>query len=104
MHYLKIIYVTLKPLPVSYLYIDCDIEAERLQVFNRKNGNLLSHKRVSNGVFSVILPASYAPDSNLMCVMLDDDGNFNAVIADNVKPLLIDLISFDYQNPIEYEL
>lgn len=88
---------------VSYLEIDCDIAAERVQVYDRYNGELISHKRVKNGNFKTFLSSVFSTSSNLMCVMLDDDGEFNAVIADHVKPILIDLITFDPTNPLPYE-
>ena len=93
----------MKPLLMSYLSVDCDEAAERLQVFNRKSGVLISHKRVVNNKFATFLNSTESVQSNLMCVMLDDDGEFNADIADNVQPILVDLITLDLNNPSSYE-
>lgn len=103
LHFHTVIYPPLKPLLMSYLSVDCDGAAERLQVFNRKSGVLISHKRVVNNKFAVFLNSTESVQSNLMCVMLDDDGEFNAAIADNVQPILVDLITFDPTNPLPYE-
>lgn len=103
MHYPNIIKLPLNPLPVSFLEVDLDLNAERLQIFNRLNGNLISHKRTVGNKLTFFLPLKYSLESILMCVMLDDNAEFNAAILDNVKPMLVDLVSFDPNNPQPYE-
>lgn len=103
MHYIPIIYPAINPIPISYLEIDCDPKAERIQVFNRKNGELLAHKTILNQKFTKFLDSSYSLEPSIICVMLDDNAEFNAAILDNVKPMLVDLVSFNPNNPQPYE-
>lgn len=104
MHKPTFIHLSIQPIPMSFLEIDCDVNAERLQVFDRKTGDILSHKRVINGYFKCILNVSYSLENNLICLMLDDSQKYNAAVVDNVKAMTIDLASFDPSNPIPYEL
>lgn len=103
MHYPNIIKLPLNPLPVSFLEIDLDQNAERLQIFNRLNGNLISHKRTLGNKLIFFLPLKYSLESTLMCVMLDDSEEYNAAILDNVKPIMVNLVDFDPNNPQPYE-
>lgn len=89
--------------PVSLLIVDAETTGERLQVFNRTNGKLLAHRKIKTSNFNVFLPANYALVSDLMCLMLDDNAEFNAAIVDHVKPIAIDLVTFDPTNPQPYE-
>ncbi|TMS62703.1 hypothetical protein [Pseudoalteromonas sp. S3173] len=91
------------PIPVSFIDVDCDPSAERLMIISRESGLLISHKRIFEGRFTAFLEKKYALSNELMCVMLDDNGEFNAAIADNVQAMLINLIDFDPNNPQTYE-
>lgn len=97
------IHLQSKPIEVSFIDVDCDAAAERLMVFSRKSAEVLSHKRIVEGRFTAVLKKEHALSSDLMCVMLDDDAEFNAAIADNVQPMLINLVTFDPSNPQPYE-
>jgi hypothetical protein len=103
MHYPYIVHLPSVPVLVSFLEINTDPAAERLQILNRLSGKLLVHRRTNSGNAQVFLPLYYSSSSTLMCVMLDDNGEFNAAIADNVQPIIIDLISLDPNNPLPYE-
>lgn len=103
MHHPKNIHLLPPITPVSLLSIDADSAAERLQIFNRKTGELLSHRKLSANNVNIFLPINYSSENNLMCVLLDDNAEFNAAIVDNVKPTPVDLISLDIDNPIPYE-
>jgi hypothetical protein len=103
MHSPNIIILQLPPTLVSFLEINADPAAERLQILNRLNGELVAHRRVNSGNTQVFLPLDYSSSSTLMCVMLDDNSEFNAAIVDNVQPILVDLIKFDPINPLPYE-
>jgi|GEM_PF-6471151 hypothetical protein len=91
------------PLIFSLMVIDCDSQAERLAIFSRVSMNVLSHSKIiqSRNIVKV-LPREYI-DEFLICVAIDDNGEFNAAIADNVQPILIDLVTFDPLNPLPYE-
>ncbi|MGE6447921.1 hypothetical protein [Pseudoalteromonas tetraodonis] len=103
MHYVTVNYLDLKPIPISFLLADCDPKSERFQILHRETGQLLRHSRVLNNNFKAILPFKYSQENSLMCVMLDDNAEFNAAILDNVKPMLVDLVTFDPNNPQPYE-
>jgi len=103
MHKPNIIILPLAPILVSFLEVNVDPAAERLQILNRFNGELIAHRGVNGGNAHVFLPLDYSLSNTLMCVMLDDNGEFNAAIADNVQPMLIDLVKFDPNNPLPYE-
>lgn len=101
---LKAIDVGTAPIPAAFLHIDTDAEAERLQIFERKTGVLLRHISVKeNKIAKLIIPAHYAAEPSLMCVLLDDNEQFNAAIVDHVKPLAIDMRTFDPSVPISNE-
>ncbi|MBB1293022.1 MULTISPECIES: hypothetical protein [unclassified Pseudoalteromonas] len=87
---------------VSALSIDVDPDAERLQVFDRKSGTLIWHQRVS-GQFFKFFPKETALNPSLMCVILDDNEQFNAQIADHIQGMLVDAVVFDPTNPLPYE-
>ena len=103
MHYINVNYLNIKPIPLSFLLVDCDPKSERLQVLSRTTGDLIRHSKVLNNNFKAILPLKYSQESSLMCVMLDDNSEFNAAILDNVQLMLINLIDFDPNNPQPYE-
>ncbi|MFK3859283.1 MULTISPECIES: hypothetical protein [Pseudoalteromonas] len=90
-------------LPLSFIDIDCDPSAERIIIVNRKNFELIAHKRIEQSRFTAILKFEYSISNDLMCIMLDDNNEFSAAIADNVQPMLINLITFDPTNPLPYE-
>ncbi|WP_392352491.1 hypothetical protein [Pseudoalteromonas rhizosphaerae] len=79
-------------LPKSLLEIDADAAAERLQIFERSSGTLIWHQRVS-GKVSRILPVSYSLNASLMCIILDDNSEFNAAISDHVQAEQIDAVT-----------
>ncbi|MFT7565811.1 MAG: hypothetical protein ACI846_000097 [Pseudoalteromonas distincta] len=103
MHYPNIKHLSPPINIVSFLELDLDSAAERLQVFNRKDGKMISHRKIHGSRLGIFLPVSYSSESTLMCVMLDDNNEFNAAIIDNVQPIAVDLISFDPNNPLPYE-
>lgn len=103
MHIVDLIHLQSNPIELSFLEVDCDLNAERLIIFNRKSGEKLASKRIYQGRFTTFLIKDYSFSNDLMCVMLDDNSEFNAAIADNVQPILIDLVSFDPENPLPYE-
>lgn len=70
----------------SSLELDCDQAAERVQVLDRNTGVILRHLPVGeNGNLIVNLPFSYSISPILMCIILDDNGEFNAAIIDRVQ-------------------
>lgn len=87
---------------VSALIVDIDPDAERLQIFNRKTGELIWHQR-ANSKFFRFFSKETANSTDLMCVILDDNEQFNAQIADHVKCMLVDAVTFDFNNPLPYE-
>ncbi|NNG44968.1 hypothetical protein HJP15_18940 [Pseudoalteromonas sp. NEC-BIFX-2020_002] len=87
---------------VSALIVDIDPNAERLQIFNRKTGELVWHQRVNNQAFRFFSKET-ANSTDLMCVILDDNAQFNAQIADHVKCMLVDAVTFNPLNPQAYE-
>lgn len=103
MHVATFIHTQPNPIELSFIDVDCDASAERLMVLNRMTGLLLSHKQVIEGRFTAVLKKEYGISNDLMCVMLDDNGEFNAAIADNVQAMLINLVTFDPNNPQPYE-
>lgn len=103
MHIVDFIHLQSNPIELSFLEVDCDLNAERLMIFDRKNGEKLAHKRIYQGRFKTLLRKEYSFSNDLMCVMLDDNLEYNAAIVDNVQPILIDLVSFDPENPLHYE-
>ncbi|GAA61813.1 hypothetical protein P20652_3702 [Pseudoalteromonas sp. BSi20652] len=103
MHRFSLKYLPLKPIATGFIDVDCDPAAERLMVINRKTGALISHKKIIAGRFSSFIAKEYLFLNDLMCVMFDDNGNFNAAVTDNVEPLNINLVTFDPTNPQPYE-
>ncbi|MBB1354644.1 hypothetical protein [Pseudoalteromonas sp. SR45-5] len=51
----------------------------------------------------IILPLSYSIGPTLICIILDDNDEFNASILDRVQPKLINIFQFDINNPSSYE-
>lgn len=89
--------------PAAYLEVDTDPKSERLQVFDRLTGEIKSHVLTQGGVVKIILAKEYAYEPNLMCTLLDDDEEYGGEIVDKVQCILIDLNSFDVNNPLPYE-
>lgn len=70
----------------SSLELDCDQAAERVQVLERSTGVILRHLPVGNsGNVIINLPFSYSTLPLLMCIILDDNDDFNASIIDRVQ-------------------
>ncbi len=89
---------------LSFLEVDCDLAAERIQIFDRKTGVILRHLPASTVKnMQIILPVNYSVGPTLMCVILDDNDEFNASILDRVEPMLINIFQFDPTNPLPYE-
>lgn len=89
---------------LSFLEVDCDQAAERIQIFDRKTGSILRHlptRPVKK--LQITLPVNYSVGPTLMCVILDDNDEFNAYILDRVEPMLINIFQFDPTNPLPYE-
>lgn len=103
MHIPDIKHLPLGFVGLSFIDVDCDQNAERLMIINRVSGALIAHKRIEGGKFKAILKEEYALSNDLMCVMIDDNGEYNAAIADNVQSMLINLSTFDINNPQPYE-
>ena len=89
-------------LMVSALVINT-LDAERVLILNRFSGERIAHFRVSDGDNLRVLPIRYSISPSLAVVMFDDNDEFNAAIADNVQPIIVDLISLDTNNPLPYE-
>ena len=88
----------------SFLDVDCDQNAERIQIFDRKTGAILRHLPIKLGEnMRIILPSSYSIGPTLMCIILDDNDEFNASMLDRVQPELINIFQFDPNNPLPYE-
>lgn len=88
----------------SFLEVDCDQAAERIQIFDRKSGVILRHLPVGLvKKMQIFLPASYSTGPTCMCVILDDNNEFNASLLDRVEPRLINIFQFDPTNPHPYE-
>ncbi|TMO98728.1 hypothetical protein CWC14_06020 [Pseudoalteromonas sp. S3260] len=90
------------PLLFSALVVDTK-DAERMLIINRMNGDKVAHFKINDGLNTRTLPLTYSVDPNLAVVMFDDDGQFNAAITDNVQAMLINIFSFDINNPQPYE-
>lgn len=83
----------------AFLKVETDVNSERLQLFNRFTGELIWHQRTDGGeTVKRILPAKYIGQSNLLCVLFDDDLTYNAAVADGVTAQTIDLNNFDMTN------
>ena len=88
----------------SFLDVDCDQRAERIQIFDRKTGAILRHLPIKLGKnIRIILPPSYSIAPTLMCIILDDNDEFSASIIDRVQAKLINIFQFDINNQSSYE-
>jgi len=73
-------------IPVSSLDVTTDDKAERLLVIDRFTAQIIWHTQTQPGeTISRILPAKYATDATLTCILLDDDLVEEAAILDAIK-------------------
>lgn len=79
------------PFNIARIVLDIDPLAERYMIADRKSGEVLVSQRVDKN--SVVCPLKYATSNNLFVVILDDDMEYNAAIADGVRPELVEAIA-----------
>lgn len=99
---LNVIKVIPAPLIMSALVVDT-LDAERMLIIDRLSGSKLAHFKVINGDNIRFLPKSYALGANLSVIIYDADNQYNAAIADNVQTMLVDMFTFDPNNPQPFE-
>lgn len=90
------------PLIMAAMVINT-LDAERVLILNRNNGEKVALFKVINGNNLRILPLEYSASSDLAIIMFDDSGEFNAAVADNVQAIVVDIITLDINNPFPYE-
>ena len=73
----------------SRLTIEHDPNGERVMVMDRNTGRALHQFKVRTPIMQFYLPERFSRDAHLLCLLLDDDGEFNAAVQDNVKAELI---------------
>ncbi|MEH6734031.1 MAG: hypothetical protein V7690_05245 [Shewanella sp.] len=82
-------------LNIAVLNVDVDTDAERLVLLNRNPIFVHSTIDISDSnLVKVRVPMNYATSGELLLILLDDDFNFNAVIADGVKAEIIKTSEF----------
>ncbi|MGI2182443.1 hypothetical protein ACRN9F_09370 [Shewanella oncorhynchi] len=79
------------PFNIARIVLDIDPLAERYMIADRKSGEVLVSQRVDKN--SVVCPLKYATINNLFVVILDDDMDYNAAIADGVRPEIVEAIA-----------
>lgn len=80
----------------AFLKVETDVNSERLQVLNRFTGEMIWHQRTDGGeTVKRILPANFIGQSNLLCVLLDDDLVYQPAVFDGATPETIDVNNFD---------
>ncbi|MDT3274021.1 hypothetical protein Q4Q54_11055 [Shewanella sp. SP2S2-4] len=82
---------SMAPFNIAQLVLDLDSLAERYMIADRKSGEVLVSQRVDKK--TVVCPLNYATSNNLFIVMLDDDMDYNAAIADGVRPEIVEAIA-----------
>jgi len=90
------------PLIHSALVVDT-LDAERMLIIDRNSGSRVSHFRVKDGSNIRVLPRGYGLEPKLSVIIYDDDNQYNAAIADNVQAMLVDMFTFDPNNPQPFE-
>jgi hypothetical protein len=86
-------------LHLAFLKIETDVNSERLMVQNRFTGELIWHQRTDGGeTVRRLLPASFIDQSNLLCVLFDDDLTYQPAVFDGVTPQTVDVNNFDMAN------
>lgn len=80
------------PIHVGVLECTLDPLAEQLMVISR-NGQLVAIRHAAPKL-NVIVPFEYTVNNNLMCVLLDNDGEKDGELVDNVKAAAIDLKTY----------
>lgn len=84
--------VTNAPVQVGVLECTLDPLAERLLIIER-TGKFFAMRRAKPQL-NVIVPLEYTVSNNLMCILLDDDGEKDGELVDNVKAAGIDLKTY----------
>ena len=79
-----------KPTPVGLLDIDMDASANRIVIFDRESLDNLYSDGFSSPL-KVVLPIDYATTDGLLVMILDDDGQYNAVALDGVRASIVNL-------------
>ena len=83
----------------AFLKITTDNASERLQLIQRKNGELIWHCRTDGGqTIKLLLPIEYANSPLLTCLLFDDSLANNAAVIDGIQCQLIDASTFDMAN------
>lgn len=80
------------PIHVGVLECTLDPLAERLMVLTRI-GKLVAIRPAAPKL-NVIVPFEYTLNNNLMCILLDDNGEKDGELVDNVKAAAIDLKTY----------
>ncbi|MDR8523483.1 hypothetical protein [Shewanella fidelis] len=80
---------SMSPRAVGKLELDVDPLAERMMIMNRVTAAVYYMGKTDIKVRYV--PQSLAVDANLMVIILDDDREYTAAIADGVKAEMIDI-------------
>lgn len=71
---------------VAILKIDVDINANRIIVLNRNTFEVLAAMCLPPSKVTIIqLPLTYGVSGKLMVAIVDDDAQYNAVVADGVN-------------------
>ncbi len=83
--------------PVALLELDIDPLAERYMLINRISGKLLTHgfKPISSNIKKLFFRPSLSINSDLTVIIFDDNGEYNAAIADGVQLQLVDANQVD---------
>ena len=90
----KLIKLTIVKLPVmvSQLTLDADPNAERYAVIDRRSFKPVVFGKVEpNVIVKRIAPAGYATSGDAMVMIVDDDKQYNAKVADGVTLEAVDI-------------
>ncbi|MBP7662550.1 MAG: hypothetical protein KA770_01620 [Shewanella sp.] len=81
----------MSPFNIARIVLDIDPLAERYMIADRKSGEVLVNQRIDKN--TVVCPLKYATSNDLFVVILDDDMDYNAAIADGVMPEIVEAIA-----------
>ena len=71
--------------------LDADLNAERFMIIDRITAKTIYHHLVPpSGIVKLVLNQKYAQKHDILVVILDDNGQYNAVCMDGVKLQEID--------------
>lgn len=86
--------VTNAPLNVGVVETTLDALGERLLVMDRRGKTITQRLVPANNKLAVIVPIEYTVSNNLMCILLDDNGEKDGELVDHVKATTIDLKTY----------